>query len=107
VTDLSGRWCGIFDYPSELPATAFTADLRDAAGVLTGMVEEPDILRSGHIAIRALISGRRDGAPVRFVKYCEVSDSGYDSVDNAGTVQPTGTRSAGASPFRAYGQARS
>jgi hypothetical protein len=95
VTDLSGRWCGIFDYPSELPATAFTADLRDAAGVLTGMVEEPDILRSGHIAIRALISGRRDGAPVRFVKYYEVSDSGYDSVDYAGTVAADGDEISG------------
>lgn len=90
MTDLSGRWRGIFDYPAELPATAFAADLRDAGGVITGSIEEPDILRSGRPDIRALIEGRREGGEVRFVKFYEAGATGYDAVAYHGAIARDG-----------------
>lgn len=86
MTDLSGRWTGVFNYPTELPATAFSAELRDDGGALSGSIEEPDLFHAGQPSIGALIEGRRDGAAVRFVKFYAASDTGYDSVDYQGLV---------------------
>lgn len=90
MTDLSGRWSGVFNYPTELPATAFLAELHDDGGALSGSIEEPDLFRAGAPSIGALIEGRRDGAAVRFVKFYDATDSGYDSVDYQGVVSDDG-----------------
>ena len=50
--DLTGRWTGVYFYPVDpdwnandnLPATPFTAELVDTAGLVRGTTMEPDVL---------------------------------------------------------------
>jgi hypothetical protein len=52
MTDLSGRWTGVYFYPvdaefnpyDDLPPTPFEAQIRDASGEVTGSTLEPDAL---------------------------------------------------------------
>lgn len=92
--DLSGDWAGIFSYPDTLPATAFAARLADAAGVISGVIEEPDIFAAATPAIGAMVDGRREGASVRFVKFYDDAaagpDSGYDIVHYEGVIADGG-----------------
>ena len=39
--DLSGRWSGIFNYPSLFPPNTFEAAIRDSGGVITGLITLP------------------------------------------------------------------
>lgn len=89
--DLSGDWCGIYNYPQDLPAINFLARLVDSAGAISGAVEEPDMWASGHPAIGAVLDGVRDGATIRFVKYYEHAGGGtYDVVHYEGQIDPAG-----------------
>ena len=89
MTDLSGAWRGIFNYPRELPATAFAALLRDADGAISGEIDELDIFSPDRRPIGALVDGCRKGDAVRFVKYYDAPE-GYDVVHYAGEVAPSG-----------------
>ncbi|MGZ8282102.1 MAG: hypothetical protein ACXWUN_04000 [Allosphingosinicella sp.] len=65
--DLSGRWCGFFNYPSRLPTTEFDVELRDVSGLLSGLTTEPHFNGTGTI-LNAVIEGEREGGLVRFRK---------------------------------------
>lgn len=87
---LTGAWRGIFNYPEALPATGFRATLREDAGALTGEIEEPDIHTADHSAIGATVAGQREGDHIRFVKYYDRPDEGYDTVSYEGAVAADG-----------------
>lgn len=87
MTDLSGRWRGLFSYPDGTATTAFTADLADGGGMLSGHIAEPDLFARG--TIEAVLDGRRDGHAVRFTKYYDDPDGLYDAVLYAGTLDAT------------------
>lgn len=74
MSDLSGRWSGSYAYAGSLDPVAFTADLRDDAGLVSGLIEEDGqgIGLSGHI--QSTLAGDHDGQQLRFIKI-------YDSYD--------------------------
>jgi hypothetical protein len=90
--DLSGGWDGIYNYPHTAPPTAFTATLRDAAGVIVGETTEPDD-RGG--TRHALLDGARQGSAVHFVKSYDDQNRDYGSVRYSGTVNGEGTEITG------------
>ena len=87
--DLTGQWSGIYNYPSLLPPNTFEASIRDAGGVITGVIRQPgEIIEPPGIHQHAVIEGTRAGSVVRWVKM-------YDDLTRAtphyqGTVQPGG-----------------
>jgi hypothetical protein len=87
--DLSGEWSGIFNYPSHFPPNTFEATIRDAGGLITGLVTQPrEAFESPGPSRQAVIEGSREGAVLRFVKI-------YDDLDRptphySGVVQPGG-----------------
>lgn len=95
TADLSGDWSGIFNYPTDLPATAFLAHLVDSSGAICGTVDEPNIWVAGRAAIGAVVDGRREGSGVRFVKYYEDPDGGYDVVHYDGQIDEAGDEISG------------
>lgn len=76
AVDLSGRWTGVYLYPHDpdwnandnMPATPFTAELTDMAGVVIGTTMEPDLLFSDGVDVRAVLEGRHDGIRLTFTK---------------------------------------
>jgi hypothetical protein len=74
--DLTGRWTGVYFYPHDpdcnandnMPATPFTAELTDMAGVVIGKTIEPDLLYPDGAEVRAVVEGRHDGARLTFTK---------------------------------------
>lgn len=82
TVDLTGRWTGVYFYPHDpdwnandnMPATPFTAELTDAAGVVVGQTLEPDLLFSDGVDIRAVLEGRHDGLRLTFTKTPDARD---------------------------------
>lgn len=73
--DLSGRWSGIFSYPSLLPPNSFEAEIRDVGGLITGVITQPrEGFEPSGPPRQAMIDGRREGEDVTFVKF-------YDDLD--------------------------
>ena len=73
--DLSGRWSGIFSYPSLFPPNNFEAEIRDSGGLITGVITQPrEFFEPSGPARQAIIDGRREGDNVTFVKF-------YDDLD--------------------------
>lgn len=76
AVDLSGRWTGVYFYPHDpdwnandnMPATPFTAELTDMAGVVISTTMEPDLLFSDGVDVRAVLEGRHDGIRLTFTK---------------------------------------
>jgi hypothetical protein len=95
MTDLSGTWRGIFNYPEGDPPTGFVAVLRESGGMLTGEVEEPHIDGPEGPPIGAVIEGRHEGAAVSFVKYYDAVDEDYDTVSYLGSVSADGSEITG------------
>lgn len=87
--DLTGEWSGIYSYPALLPPNTFEASIRDAGGIITGLIHQPgEIIEPPGIHQHAVIEGTRDGSVVWWVKM-------YDDLTRAtphyqGTVQPGG-----------------
>lgn len=98
--DLTGRWLGRFDYPSDDPPVPFEADLREEAGLLTGQTEEPNGFRPdmGPL-LHAVIEGRRDVTGLSFVKHYLGFSQGDDPVYE-GEADSTLTRISGRWFFR-------
>ena len=87
--NLTGEWTGIYSYPAHYPPNSFEASIRDAGGVITGVIRQPgEIVEPPGIHQHAVIEGSRSGSEVRWVKI-------YDDLARAtphyrGTVQPGG-----------------
>ncbi len=87
--DLTGEWSGIYNYPRHYPPNAFEASIRDAGGIITGVIRQPgEFFEPAGSHQHAVIEGTREGSLVRWVKI-------YDDLNRAppryeGTVQPGG-----------------
>ncbi len=67
--DLTGEWSGIYSYPAHYPPNTFEASIRDAGGVITGVIHQPgEIIEPPGIHQHAVIEGSRQGSAVRWVK---------------------------------------
>ena len=87
--DLSGQWSGIFNYPSLYPPNTFEATIRDAGGLVTGLITQPrEFFEGAGPPQQAVIEGSRNGSTLSFVKI-------YDDLSRAtphyhGAIQPGG-----------------
>lgn len=87
--DISGRWTGMFRYPALYPPNTFEATIRDAGGIVTGVISQPrETMEAPGPPHQAVIDGTRTGTEVRFVKV-------YDDLSRAtphyrGTILPGG-----------------
>ena len=87
--DLSGKWSGIYNYPSLFPANSFEAELRDEGGIVTGIITQPrEYFEGPGPPQQAVIEGRRDGGIVSFVKFYD--DLNRPTPHYRGTVRPGG-----------------
>jgi hypothetical protein len=95
--DLSGAWDGIYNYPHTRRPTAFTATLRDMAGVIVGETSEPATLPGDRgSTLHALLEGSRHGNSVHFAKsYDEPGYARRNAVLYTGTVNGEGTEITG------------
>lgn len=100
---LSGRWSGVYFYPADpwmnandaMPPTPFTADISEAAGLLAGRIEEPDLTGGpGLGGLVAVLTGERRGEAVRFDKQY-VSGSMRHAVAYEGRLSGDGTTVSG------------
>ena len=90
AADLTGRWQGMFNYPKGAETTAFSAELIDTAGLLSGRIAEPDLFSRSMASIEAVIDGQRKGSAVRFTKFYDDPTGNYDAVLYTGTLDGTG-----------------
>lgn len=87
--DLSGLWVGMFNYPAEFPPNNFEAELRDAAGLITGLISQPrEIFDYPGPPRQAVVDGHRSGSQLSFVKVYD--DLERHTVHYSGTIQPGG-----------------
>jgi hypothetical protein len=86
--DLSGRWIGIFNYPSRLPPEQFEAELRETGGLITGLTSEP----SGHtgVILTAVLEGTRHDTAATFTKRYDDYEEMPHKVLYTGTVAADG-----------------
>jgi hypothetical protein len=96
--DLSGRWSGIYNYPSLFPPNTFEADIRDEGGVITGLITQPrEFFEGAGAPQQAVIEGRHDGGVLSFVKlyddlnrptphYRGVVQAGGDEIEGEWTI---------------------
>ena len=87
--DLSGKWSGFFNYPSQFPPNPFEAELTDRDGTISGLITQPgELFYPPGTVLQAVVEGSRAGAELRFIKI-------YDDLDRPtphyrGTIQPGG-----------------
>jgi hypothetical protein len=94
--DLSGRWSGIYNYPSDFPPNSFEATIRDAGGVIAGLITQPrEVFDLPGPSRQAVIEGRREGSEVTFVKYYDDDDLERGTPHYRGTIQAGGDEIAG------------
>jgi hypothetical protein len=69
-TSLTGSWEGLFDYFGEVAPVAFHAQLHEANGAFSGLIEETDDMLDGHgpIFLTGIVEGSRRGENVAFRK---------------------------------------
>jgi hypothetical protein len=101
--DLTGRWTGVYFYPvhpdwnpdDALPPTAFTADLIDVAGRVTGSTLEPDTSGLPDApAIPATLEGDHFNGELVFTKFPDGGGQ-LHSIDYVGTIAADGNQIAG------------
>jgi hypothetical protein len=94
--DLSGRWTGMYNYPSAYPPNGFEAVLSDLAGAIAGTIfEQDDGPEGGGGILESVIEGRRQGSAVTFTKMYVDVDRMPDAVFYAGTLDPDGNEISG------------
>jgi hypothetical protein len=94
--DLSGRWTGIFNYPSLMPPIGFEAILSDVGGAIGGTVSEQDDDPHGMGgSLHSFIEGHREGHAVTFTKMYDDLDRMPDAVFYSGTIEPDGNEISG------------
>ena len=87
--DLTGEWTGIYSYPAHYPPNTFEASIRDAGGIITGVIHQPgEGMEPPGTHQHSVIEGNRAGRTVRWVKI-------YDDLNRAtphyrGTIQSGG-----------------
>ena len=87
---ISGRWIGIYNYPDASPPVPFDAILLESGGSISGTIEEVDeFLDDAHLT--ATVDGSREGTAVRFTKFYDSGDAGFDTVQYEGVLNPEGT----------------
>jgi hypothetical protein len=86
--DLSGRWIGIFNYPTGLPPGRFDAELRDGGGPITGITSEKSERTGG--SLTAIIDGTRSRTAVVFTKRYDDFEEMPHVVHYSGTVDASG-----------------
>ena len=87
--DLSGRWTGIYSYPAQFPPNTFEATIRDAGGLISGVIVQPrEFFEPDGGMQHAVIDGSKDGSTVRFVKIYD--DLSRPTPHYEGTIQPGG-----------------
>lgn len=87
--DLSGRWTGIYSYPSQFPPNTFEATIRDSAGLISGViVQPPEFFEPAAGNQHAVIDGSKEGATIRFVKIYD--DLSRPTPHYEGVIQPGG-----------------
>ena len=64
--DLTGEWSGIYNYPAHFPSNSFEASIRDAGGIITGVIRQPgEFFEPAGTHQHAVIEGSRSGGLVR------------------------------------------
>jgi len=87
--DPTGQWSGIFNYPSQFPPNTFEATIRDASGLISGVITQPrEFFETPGAPQQAVIDGSREGAMLRFVKIYD--DLARPTPHYHGVVQPGG-----------------
>lgn len=87
--NLSGKWSGFFNYPSQFPPNPFDAELTDVGGTISGLITQPgEFFYPPGTVLQAVVEGSRLGSELRFIKI-------YDELDRPtphyrGTIQPGG-----------------
>jgi hypothetical protein len=94
--NLTGVWNGLFRHADGAHSVSFTATLIDSGNLLTGSTHEPCCVPGcPHDTHMAMLSGRRDGTSVSFVKAYDPPGFGYHVVDYAGSLNEYATEIAG------------
>ncbi len=88
--DMTGAWEGIYNYPRGLPPSGFRAELRDAAGAITGETEERGDADQAGLTLHALIVGTRSDTAVVFTKRYDALARAAHPVRYEGTLSPDG-----------------
>lgn len=86
--DLSGRWIGMFNYPTGLPPGRFDAELRDGGGPITGITTETSERTGG--LLTAIVDGTRTGTAVVFTKRYDDFEEMPHIVQYSGSVDASG-----------------
>ncbi|MDJ0978628.1 MAG: hypothetical protein QNI87_08830 [Erythrobacter sp.] len=88
--NLTGKWGGVFSYPSDYaPTTPFLADIIEEAGAFSGTTIEPDLYSDS--PANARITGHRSGRSVDFTKVYPGRRDGYaNPVDYVGQLSEDG-----------------
>ena len=85
--DLTGEWSGIYNFPHTLPPNAFEASIRDAGGIITGVIRQPgEFFEPPGTRQHAVIEGTREGTRVRWIKIYD--DLARSPPRYEGTIQP-------------------
>lgn len=94
MTDISGRWTGMFNYPAKFPTTPFEAELRQEGGRIVGTIIEPDkIFGTGNPT--SVVDGTIEGSRVAFSKFYESGQESFDLVQYEGAVADEGREISG------------
>lgn len=90
ASSLSGAWSGAYSYPTNtLPGPVpFNALLEDAAGAITGTIDEPNTFApSDAPRLFATVVGTRDGLRVSFIKTMDGTGGKSHSIHYEGDVR--------------------
>jgi|SRR5580704_5111606 hypothetical protein len=83
--NLTGVWQGLYSYPRALEPVLFVATLIETLSHVTGSTHEPH--RITDRTLRAMLSGRRNGSRIDFVKTYEQTEGGYgEEIRYDGTI---------------------
>src|SRR5262245_53660218 len=85
--NLTGVWHGIYSYPRGNPPVSFVATLIETASMVSGTTHEGEA--SG--TLFAMVTGRRQGSAVSFVKTYDGTNPDYRTVDYEGRLSGDAT----------------
>lgn len=97
MTNLSGFWTGVYDYPDDSPPTSFNATIVDRGGSFYGEIVEPNehaYFETDELAeLVADINGFYDGGIIKFFKkYMPLASKYRDYVEYVGTINDDFTK---------------
>ena len=87
--DVSGVWYGRYSADHGYEDNGFIALIEEISGTVTGTITEPD--EASRQIRRATVTGRRDGASLRFTKQYDGSGGWTHAVRYSGMVDADGT----------------